>query len=324
MSSVLITGGTGFIGSWVTRQLVEQGRRVVSYSRHPDTMFIKDIVDKVDLVAGDVLELPSLIHTIRDYEVERVIHTSTLLGNPLETNPFMGYRVNVDGTLNVFEACRFMGVKRVVYISSKAVYDIARGEHAHPTYKPIDEEYTKEPNLVYGAIKFFMENMGSCYHRVYGLDFVALRFATTLGPAKQYRHRFAASSKIIESAMLGQPLKIPQGGDQMDDMIYVKDIANSMVLACFAENLEHRIFHVGTGKGETFRHLVEILNKILGPVPIEVGPGLGAASGSNYSVFNIDRARRELGYSPQYDLEASVRDYIEMMKRLDISPVVLS
>jgi len=125
MSSVLVTGGTGFIGSWVTRQLVDQGVRVVTYSRHPDTALIKDIADKVDCVAGDVLDLPRLIHTIKHYGVERIIHMSTLLIGPLEANPFMAYRVNVDGTMNILEAARLMDIKRVVFISSKAAYDIA-------------------------------------------------------------------------------------------------------------------------------------------------------------------------------------------------------
>jgi len=79
MSSVLVTGGTGFIGSWITRLLVEQGTRVVTYSRHPDATSLKGIVDKVDCVSGDVLDLPSLIQVIRHYRVERVIHLSTLL-----------------------------------------------------------------------------------------------------------------------------------------------------------------------------------------------------------------------------------------------------
>lgn len=244
----------------------------------------------------------------------------------------MGYKVNVDGAMNVFEASRLMGVKRVVAISSKSVYDIPRGEYAHPTYRPIDEDYPKAPRTVYGATKLFVENMGLSYNRIYGLDFIALRFASTYGPGKQTRHVLQGMSgpgshdiysKIIESAMLGQSLKIPEGGDQTNDIAYHKDIADGIVQACFAENVEHRIFHLGTGKGETLRHLVESLNKIFGEVPIEVGPGLVEISSQAPFIFNIDRARRELGYSPQYDLEAGVRDYIEEMRRLDIKPVVL-
>ena len=313
MSSVLVTGGAGFIGSWVTRKLTEQGVRVVAYSRQPSTALLKDIADRVEFVAGDVLDLPGLIHAIRHYRVDRVIHLSTLLIGALEANPFLGYRVNVDGAMNVFEACRLMNVKRVVYISSRAVYDIARDEYAHPTYKPIDEDYPKQPRNVYGATKLFMENMGLNYHRIHGLDFIALRFAITWGPGKQARHASLNTNKIIESAMLGKSLKINQDVDQLDDTIYVKDISNGIVLACFAENLQHRIFHLGTGKGETLRHAIDIIGKILGNVPVEIGtaPTNATTSTLAHYVFNIDRACRELGYTPQYDLEAGIRDYIE-------------
>lgn len=332
MSSVLVTGGMGVIGSWVTRKLIDQGIRVVTYQRRPDITLLKDIVERVDVVAGDVLDLPHLIHTIKHYGVARVIHMAGLVTPPLEANPFMGYRVNVDGALNVFEASRLMDVQRVVAISSKSVYDIARGEYAHPTYRPLDEDYPKAPGTVYGATKFFMENMGLSYNRIYGLDFITLRFASTYGPGKQTRHGAQGMtgagshdiySKIIESALLGEPLKIAEGGDQQNDMVYHRDLADGIVLACFAENVTHRVFHLGTGKGETMLRLTAVLKKILGEVPIEVGPGPGLSS-QMPCVFNIDRARKELGYNPRYDLEAGVRDYIATMRRLDIKPLVLA
>ncbi len=325
MPSVLVIGGTGVIGSWVTRKLVEQGVRVITYSRRPDRTLLKDIVDRFDCITGDVLDLPNLIHTIRHHRVERVIHMSANLSSTLEKNPFLGYRVNVDGTLNVFEACRLMDIQRVVYASAKAVYAMVQGEYAHPTYKSIDEDYPKEPYNVYGATKLFMENMGLLYNRIHGLDFIALRFALTYGPGKAVRHGvLGMNSKIIESAMLGKPLKVTQDVDRMNDMVYNRDVANGVVLACFTENLKHRIFHLGTGKGENLRQIIEIVGNIFRGAPIEIGSGLPTPSMSNHCVFNIDRARRELGYSPQYDLETGIKDYIETMRRLDIKPVIVS
>lgn len=329
MSSVLITGGMGTIGSWVTRKLVEQGTKVIVYQRSPDTKLLKDIVDKFDYVAGDVLDLPKILHTIKQHDIERVIHMAALVHTPLEANPFL-YKTNVDGTINVFEASRLMGIQRVVYISSKGVYAIVKGEYAHPTYKPITEDYAKAPRTIYGATKLFGENMGLGYNRIYGLDFIALRFASTYGPGKLTRYETEGKlsplthtihSQIIESAMKGRPLKIPKGGDHINDMVYNRDVANGIALACFVENPKHRIFHLGTGKIENIRHIVEIVNNIFGKELIEIGPGLGT---ENPCIFDISRAQQELGYSPQYSLEEGVKDYIETMKRLDITPVVIS
>ncbi len=328
MSAVLVTGGLGVIGAWVTRQLVEQGTKVVTYSRHLDTTLVKDIVGKFDSVIGDILDFAHLTHTIKEYEVERIIHLSVLLPAQAEENPYTGYKINAEGSVNVLEAARLSGVRRVVATSSKAVYAATSGEHAHPTYKPIDEDYPKAPSTVYGTTKVFMENMCLDYNRIYGLDTIILRFPSPYGIGRQVRHgKLAISSKIIESAMLRQPLAIRQGAEQKDDLTYHRDIANGIVLACFAENLEHNVFNVGTGKGETLQHMIDILNKIFGELPITIGPGLNFQERPGkdllYSVFNIDRARKELGYSPRYDLEAGVRDYIEWMRRLDIEPVVL-
>ena len=128
--------------------------------------------------------------------------------------------------------------------------------------------------------------------------------------------------------MLKAPFKLPQGGDETWDMIYTRDVANGIILAAFAETLEHRIFHTGTGMGDSFRHLAEILRGLLGAVPLEIGAGLNPLGNEksrySYRVFNIERARKELGYRPWYDLEAATIDYIETMKRLEISPMVVS
>jgi UDP-glucose 4-epimerase len=219
-----------------------------------------------------------------------------------------------------------MEVKRVVAMSSRSVYDIARGEYGHPTYRPVEEEYPKEPRRLYGATKLFMENLGLSYHRIYGLDFVALRCASTYGPGKLQRRAVrgtngpsthATYSEIVESAIQGRSFSLPHGGDQIDDIIYHKDIAKGVVLACLVKRTENRIFNIGTGKGATPRQLVSVLEKILGKVPISIGMGLNLP-GQTASILDIQKARRQLGYDPEYDLESGVRDYIAEMRALEI------
>lgn len=160
MSAVLVTGGLGAIGSWVTRELVGQGKRAISYDARLDTTLVKDMEDKFERVVGDILDLPSIIHTIKHYEAERIIHMAAALPDLCEANPLVGFRINVEGTLNVSEAARLMDIRRVVYASSRSVYDVSRGEYAHPTYKPIDEDYPKAPRDVYGATKLFCRAYG--------------------------------------------------------------------------------------------------------------------------------------------------------------------
>lgn len=319
--TVLITGGAGVIGSWVVRRLVEQGVRPVTYDLRGETTLIKDIVDKLDMVAGDVLDLPRILHTVAEYGVQRIIHTAAMLTPEAQANPHMAVKVNVEGTVNVLEAARITGVRRVVFTSSKGVYGNITGDQAHPTYTPVTEDHPKTPGTVYDATKLAAEHLGLNYWRDYGVDFIALRFAMTYGPGKTFRHSKVIPCRIIENAMMGEAISVPQGGDQADDMVYVKDIAQAVVLACYVENPQHRIFNVGTGKGLTLVELGEEVRKVFPKASIQIGPGLDylGTGGSYYSILDISRARRELGYVPKYDLNAAVMDYVENVKRLGIA-----
>jgi UDP-glucose 4-epimerase len=138
--SILITGGTGSIGSFVTRTLVGKGMVPVLYARHKNTPFLNDIEDHIVYVQGDVLDLDKLIETIRTYKIERVIHMAAVMSAPSDANPPMAVRVNVEGTANVLEAAAKCNVKRVVYTSAKGVYSETTEEYGHPTYKPLPEE----------------------------------------------------------------------------------------------------------------------------------------------------------------------------------------
>jgi UDP-glucose 4-epimerase len=324
--SILVTGGCGAIGSFVTRRLVEVGAEPVVYSRHKDLLLLSDIEKKVSWVEGDILDFDKLMETIKAYKVERIIHASAAIIVSGE-NPALGVRVNAEGTTNVLEAAMRSGVKRVVYTSAKGVYNEAKGEYGHPEYKPISEDYPAEANMgFYGLTKLFGEKIGFQY-LAQGIDFIALRFSSTYGPGKIVKHGLTSPmtihSRIIENAMLGKRTVHRQGSAQIDDFIYNKDTANGIVLACFAENLTHRIFNIGSGIGATFSDFAEEVKKVYPNADVEIGPGLDYYMiGHNvYSVYDISRARAELGYSPQYNLEAGIADYIETMRKLNMAPI---
>src|SRR5258708_31937651 len=132
------------------------------------------------------------------------------------------------------------------------------------------------------------EQVGLYYQAHMGVDVVVLRFATTYGPGKTARHgKMGVTSQIVENPFNGLPFRLAQGGDEKDDFIYNKDSAHGIYLACTAENPNSRNF--------------------LGmPYPAS-------------SVYDISRARAELGYAPQYDLERGIADYLESLERLKAS-----
>ena len=325
--SILITGGMGAIGSFVTRRLVEIGMEPVLYARHKDTILINDIEDKVVIVEGDILDYDTLVKTIETYNVEKIIHAAAMLIEA-GSSPAMAIRVNVEGTAKILEAALRCNVNRVVYASAKGAYSEAKGEHGHPTYKPINEDHPTENNMgFYGLTKLFGEKVGFQYQQQHGIDFIALRFSSTYGPGKILKHGasspMSVHGRIIENAMHGKPTRHPQGAEQKDDFIYNKDTANGIVSACMAEGMTHRIFNIGSGKGSTLVDLANAVKKIYPEPDIEIGPGLDFFNiGYNvYSVYDISRAKKELGFSPQYDLEEGVRDYVETLKQLKIEPI---
>ncbi|OGP53578.1 MAG: hypothetical protein A2162_01935 [Deltaproteobacteria bacterium RBG_13_52_11b] len=324
--SILIIGGMGSIGSFVTRKFVEMGIEPVVYARHKNVLFISDIEKKVVYAEGDILDVDKLMTTIKTYHVDRIIHMAAMLSAGSEANPAMSVRMNAEGTVNVLEAAVKSNVKRVVYASAKGVYSETRGEYAHPTYKPLPEDYPTEDCMgFYALTKLFGEKLGFKYQKTYGIEFFALRFSSTWGPGKlagRGPSPHAVHGSVIENPMLGKPMRYPQGGEQKDDLIYHKDTATGIVSACFAEKPSHSVFNIGTGVGYTLPDFARAVKKIYPKADIEIGPGLDyLMKGYNtYSIFDISRARKELGFSPQYDVEKGVVDYIEMMKLLKIEP----
>ncbi len=323
---VLITGGLGVIGSWVTKQLVDQGVRAVTYSRHVDTMLVKDVVDKIEMVRGDILDMPMLLRTIKEHKIQRICHLAGTLGEISQTNPWHGFQINAVGTLNVLEAARIMEVERVVFTSSMAVFAPFTGDYAYPKYRLVNEDYPKLPissrNGVYGTAKLASELLCYHYNQMHWVDYVALRFSPLYGIGRLVRHgRIALFNKMIENAMLGQPTTVLQGGDERTDLLYVKDAANSIVLACFAQKLKDRVFNIGTSEGYKLEDVASAIKKIYPEAVFEIGKGLDPINiGSGYCIFDISRAKAELGYSPRFTLEGGIRDYVETMERLNIEP----
>src|SRR4051794_8749427 len=151
--AVLVTGGFGAIGSFVVRRLVSEGHRVVVFSPHENYALVPDVASQITFACGDVQDRAVLESAVRDNGVRRIIHLAAALGGILERDPPEGYRVNVLGSLNVFDVARDLGLERVVVTSSKAVYGALRAEFASPTFRPVTEDYVGQTSNVYGATK---------------------------------------------------------------------------------------------------------------------------------------------------------------------------
>jgi len=317
---VLITGGTGVNGAATARLLVSEGLRPVLFDNRTDASLIPDIEKDVDLVGGDIRDAAVLKDVVTSYGISHIAHLAALMPGPAEANPGLGISVGVDGTLNVLEVARSCNIRRVVYTSSNAVSGDISGKHGHPEFVPLDESHPADPADIYGVTKVCSETLGNYYRKRYGIEFVALRYPSIYGPGKLARHGvLALYGKIIEDVMAEREVVISRGGDQRNDVVYVGDVARSILLALQAEGLEHWTFNVGTGEGVTLKDFARVLTKIFPTAKMEIGPGLDFRDGvkHSYCIFDISKARKHLGYTPRYDLESGIRDYIELVEKMN-------
>jgi UDP-glucose 4-epimerase len=316
---VLITGGLGVNGAVTARLMTRDGLRPVLMDNRMDLTLMGDIKDQVDIVIGDICDRAALGKAVDDYGVTHIAHLAALMPEPAEADPRLGVRVGVDGTINVLEVARAKNIKRVVFTSSKAAYGEITGEYAPPTCKPVREDYPKRPVDLYGSIKVCCEELGRYYREAYGIEFIALRFVSIYGPGKEARHGpLSFYGQLIERARSGEKWVIPQGGDQLNDAVYVGDVGRSVYLAVKAPTPIEWTFNIGTGKAWTPREFLNAAAKLYPEHKIELGPGLSklGRSKQSYCVFDISAAERNIGYEPAYDVTRGVRDYVETLERL--------
>ncbi len=320
MPTVLITGGSGFLGTYVARMLAERGEHVVSFDAVPPIPQLAALTapfgEKIVYVRGQILDLSSILRAVQLHKVTRIFHAAALYDPPYSLeDPAITFQVNVNGTINVLEAARFLGVQRVVQSSSIAVY-------APRQYEPIDERHpilipsAGNPLGAYGASKAAAEIVGLSYYSANGVDFIALRNSAIYG----YGMRYPMYIKpMVENSVLGRPTRFESGGEMRRDYTHVKDVAQAVIKALYipAIQLKQRIFNIGSGEMHTASQVADVIRTILPEADIEIGAALSTLEQSDMQargILDLTAARQQLHYEPRYPLAVGIRDYIEMLQ----------
>jgi UDP-glucuronate 4-epimerase len=307
----LVTGGAGFIGSHVCERLLQAGHAVWAFDDLNDfydpalkwrnLREVKSLGGKFEFVQGDITDRAGLDELFGSVKFDQVIHLAARAGvRPSLQEPALYQRVNVEGTVNVLEAARSTGVKKIILASSSSVYGVNSKmpfSESDPIFSAISP---------YAASKLACEALGHVYHHVYGMDVVVLRFFTVYGPRQR------PDLAIYKFAVLiGAGKAIPFFGDGSTarDYTYITDTLEG-VLACTQREFGYEIFNLGESQTVTLSRLVELLEGALGKKaildrqPLQLGD-------VPVTCADISKARARLGYNPQVKIEEGILKFVE-------------
>ncbi len=315
----VVTGGASLIGSHVAERLIDQGaREVVLLDNYalgsPDT--VRSLLEnpRIKLVRGDILRVNELYDAFEG--ADGVFAIAGFLTLPLSQNPSLGLAVNVDGQVNIFEACRYRHVKKVVFSSSVAVYgDPAPGLIDEKT--PASLATFQPAAALYACTKLIGENLCGLYSARHGIQAVALRYSTVYGERQHYRGVNALYiMENYDRIMRGERPTIPDDGSEVHDYIHVSDVARANVMA-MASDVTGESFNVATGVATSLNRIVELLLRFTGShLKPEYKAGGSHVRSSVTKQLDFSRAKIEkmLGWVPEVTIEEGIRRLLEWRK----------
>ncbi len=317
---IMVTGGFGFIGGYVTRALVDSGHRVVVLARSPSPTpeieyLLREHTDGFTSAVGSVEDLAQLQETFGRFRPKVVVHAaSNVEVAALYRNPLRALQTNVTGAVNVYEAARLTGVDRVVLLSSIGVLPPIQ-------YQPIDAAH---PILLprsgpgrgsAGASKASAELFGFAYLLAHGLDIRIVRPSAVYGFGMRW-HSANYMKEFVEPAVRKEPVRVASGGRLPRDYTHVVDVATLTVKVVDCAEEADRIFYAATGQPlVTAAQAAALVAELVPGASIEISDEMtpdDEAEASFRGVISIENARTQLGWAPQFaSLRDGVSEYIE-------------
>ena len=309
---ILVTGGAGFIGSFVSHALLDDGHEVVGFDNFNDyyPVALKEARHAAleqrkgyASVRGDLFDHATLEALFQSHRPDRVCHLAAQAGVRYSIqNPFAYQQANLSGHLNILECCRNFDISRLVYASSSSVYG---GNEKVPFSEsdPVDH-----PVSLYAATKKANELMAHSYTHLYGFQSIGLRFFTVYGP---WGRPDMAYWLFTEAMLKGQAIKVFNHGDMKRDFTYITDIVQGVKAALFADGLEpYEIFNLGNNQPEQLMDMIQFLGEALGIEPqMEMLPMQAGDVPMTYA--DISHAQQKLNYSPTTDLKSGLSEFVE-------------
>jgi UDP-glucuronate 4-epimerase len=310
----LVTGGAGFIGSHICERLLLSGHAVWTLDdlndfydpqmKRDNLRELQSLAKPFEFVQGDLTDRAVVDQLFADVKFDQVIHLAARAGvRPSLEKPALYQRVNVEGTVNLLEAARLKGVKKLTLASSSSVY----GVNSKMPFSETDPIFTAISP--YAASKLACEALGHVYHHTYGFDVAMLRFFTVYGPRQRPDLAIRKFTKLINE---GKPIPVYGDGSSARDHTYVSDIVDG-VMACLDREFGYEIFNLGESQTVTLSRLIELIENAVGKkaviqrLPMQPGD-------VPVTFADISKARSRLGYAPKMKVEQGIPQFVEWFK----------
>ncbi|MBN1844590.1 MAG: SDR family NAD(P)-dependent oxidoreductase [Sedimentisphaerales bacterium] len=311
---VLVTGAAGFIGSHLVEALLEEGAQVrafVKYNGRGDWGMLADLppesLQRVEVVAGNICDPVFVRGAVKD--CEWVFHLAALIGIPYSYAAPLDYvQVNIQGTVNVLQACRELHTPHVVHTSTSETYGTAQ-------YVPIDEAHPLQGQSPYSASKIGADKLAEAYHKSFDVPVVTVRPFNTFGPRQSAR----AFIPTVVSQALTRDRVVLGALDPVRDLTYVKDTARGFIAAGGCADVVGQVVNLGTGQGHSMREVAELILQLMGrsDLPIEQDAGRVRPDKSEVQrlICNPAVARDRCGWSARYSLAQGLEPTIAWIKK---------
>ncbi len=308
MSPILVTGGSGFIGAAAVEALAKRGDKVVVLDRSESSRLreIRQAYPSVVFAPADLTEWSQIADVFQRHKPSAVIHSAAIVGivNSL-ASPNATMRVNVEGSLNVLGCMRLFDTPRMINLSTEEIY-------GQITADIIDETHPCLPEMPYAISKFAVEQLARDYAKEHDLSVINLRTCWVYGPRMP---RPRVPKTLVDAAIEGRPLHLPDGGDFRVDQVYIDDLTDGILQALDHPHHHFDAYHITTGTAPSVGEIVAIIRELVPGVDISVGPGHytfdGKVAPVRKGALDCSRARKEFGYSPRFDIRAGIAAYLE-------------
>jgi len=301
----LVTGGAGFIGSYLIPRLLEKGIEVVVFDMAKEPAALEPVKDRITYVRGDLASEADLYRVMMSHKITDVFHLGVILAGPCEENPIYGFKINFHATQTLLDASVALGVNRFFMMSSISVF-------GRDVSEPVPDDARKNPETVYGQTKLACEHQLRWYHRKHGLDTRALRFAWVFGPGRTRGITALYSSLILDAVARNEPITITNP-EEKGDWLYIQDAIGAILTLWDAEDPKQRIYNIAGGV-HSIGDVVAIAKRIKPESSVTLAPQ-GAAQSPYPAAYDDLVARAEIGWVPKYTIEAAVREHIDIVSR---------